>query len=199
MISLIGKSIAHSLYKRKIISDEEVPVCEYGFELIVSIVIGFFLVAMSGILLDEFVASMIFYGLFVSVRTFTGGYHAQSHLACKSTMVICCLFVLVGSKISERFENPFWLNILCLIFYLITVFLYAPVEHVNAPMTDKLKVRNRKISIIMAAALTLADIAVFIYFRKVAVILSLTLFVVALLIIIPKVQERRKERYEKIC
>ena len=91
---MISKYIALFLYRKKIIEVEKIPVCEYGFELIVSILIGFLGVIISGILLDAFWTSVIFYILFVLVRTFTGGYHAKTHFYCKLTMVLCCLFVI---------------------------------------------------------------------------------------------------------
>lgn len=59
------------------------------------------------------------------------------------------------------------------------------------------KARNRKISIIMAIALTIACLAEYVYFSKILLTASLTLFVIAILIIIPKIQERRKMKNEK--
>ncbi len=194
MISLISKRIALSLYKKEIIDDEKLPVCEYGFELMISILIGFLLVIISGILLDELLSSVIFYIMFVCVRTFTGGFHAKTHFYCKLTMVLCCLFVIIGSKL---LNNPPYLILFNLLFFIVSVFLYAPVEHENAPMTNELKERNRKISIIMAIALSLLIIMVMFCFPKIAVTSSLTLFVIAVLIIIPNIKERRNRRYEK--
>ncbi len=196
MISLISKYIALFLYRKKIIEVEKIPVCEYGFELIVSILIGFLGVIISGILLDAFWTSVIFYILFVLVRTFTGGYHAKTHFYCKLTMVLCCLFVIFGLKLLGSYSHLPLFNLLLLFVYIISVFLYAPVEHENAPMTNKLKKRNRKISIIMAIALSLMILVAMFCFPKIAVISSLTLFVIAVLIIIPKFKDRRNEHYE---
>lgn len=197
MISYLSKSIALFLHKNNIINNERLPVCEYGFELIIATILGFALVLLSGVILGEVASSIIFYVLFVCVRMFTGGYHAKTHFKCKATLLVCCLFVLVGSKLSAEYEHPFWLIISCVLLYLITVLLYAPIEHINAPLTDDLKKRNRKISIIMAMALTAVNICSYWYLKKITVVSSLTLFVVALLIICPKLQERRKKIHEK--
>lgn len=197
MISLISKRIALSLYKKGIIDNEKLPVCEYGFELMISILIGFLLVIISGILLDEFLASVIFYILFVFVRTFTGGFHAKTHFYCKLTMALCCLFVIIGTKLLNGQPSLIMFNLLFLMVYMVSVFLYAPVEHKNAPMTNKLKKRNRKISIIMAIALSFLIVMVMFCVPKIAVISSLTLFVIAVLIIISNIMERRNRHYEK--
>ena len=53
MISFLINSIALFLYKKKVIDDEELTVCQYGFEIIISTIISFLLVLLSGIILDE--------------------------------------------------------------------------------------------------------------------------------------------------
>lgn len=196
MISLLSKSIALFLCRKAIIDNEKVSVCQYGFELIISTIIGFLLVAVSGIMLGKFLESMVFYVLFIVVRLFTGGYHANTHLKCKLTLLVCCLSVLLLSdKIEEM--HLVWIHIFLLTSYLVSVVLFTPIEHVNATMTSELKKRNKKISVIMAIALTIINLAGYTYFFEISVVSTLTLFVIAILIIIPKIQERRKIVYEK--
>lgn len=194
MISFLSNSIALFLYKKKVIDDEELTVCQYGFEIIISTIIGFLLVLLSGIILDETIEALLFYVLFIGVRLFTGGYHATTHFKCKITLLICCLSVLIASK---YLPNSIILQIILLSVYLTAVFLFSPIEHINAPLTNDEKARNRKISIIMAIALTIACLAEYVYFPKILLTASLTLFVIAILIIIPKIQERRKMQNEK--
>lgn len=136
----------------------------------------------------------MFYCLFVGVRFFTGGYHADTHFKCKLTLLTCCLSVLIASK---YLLTSMILQVALLIIYLITVFLFSPIEHINAPLTEDEKKRNRKLSIIMAIALTILSLSGNKYFPSISLVSSLTLFVIAILIIIPKIQERRKMLYEK--
>ena len=91
MISYFSKIIASFLYQRKIISKNELTVCEYGFELIISTAIGFGLVLISGIVFNELLSVILFYAVFVCFRFFTGGYHATTHLRCKIVLLVCCL------------------------------------------------------------------------------------------------------------
>ena len=194
MISFLSNFIALFLYKKKIIDEERLPVCQYGFEIIVSTIIGFLLVLTSGFILGEITEAILFYCLFVGVRFFTGGYHADTHFKCKMTLLICCLSVLIASK---YLIDSITLQCVLLLIYLITVFLFSPIEHINAPLTTDEKTRNRTISIIMAITLTILSLLGYNYFQQISFVLSLTVFVIAILIIIPKVQERRKMLYEK--
>ena len=70
MISFLSNFIALFLYKNNIIDKEKIEVCQYGFEIIISTIIGFLLVLASGIILGEIPEAILFYCLFVGVRFF---------------------------------------------------------------------------------------------------------------------------------
>lgn len=198
MIHFLSSSIASGLFRNGIIDEEKVPVCQYGFELIISTAIGFFLVMLSGIIFEQALSALIFYSLFVIVRLFTGGYHAASHLRCKTVLVCCCISVLAMSELLNQYSGVL-LNTVLLIPYMTAVIMFAPVEHINIPMTEEKRIRNRRISVITAITLTSANLVCCIFIPDISVVISLTLLVIAVLIIISKIQERRKSDYEKDC
>lgn len=198
MIHFLSSSIASGLFRNGIIDEEKVPVCQYGFELIISTAIGFFLVMLSGIIFEQALSALIFYSLFVIVRLFTGGYHAASHLRCKTVLVCCCISVLAMSELLNQYSGVL-LNTVLLIPYMTAVIMFAPVEHINIPMTEEKRIRNRRISVITAITLTSANLFCCIFIPDISVVISLTLLVIAVLIIISKIQERRKSDYEKDC
>lgn len=144
--------MAHFLYKHKIIDEFKVDVCQYGYEIIISTLIGFSLVVAIGLILSETVEAFLFYILFITIRLFTGGYHASTHFKCKMTLSVCCATALFLSKVyyCVTMTAP-----LLLMAYLITVIAYSPIENANAPLTEKIKQRNRRISIIMAVIFTI--------------------------------------------
>lgn len=196
MISYLSKSITLFLLHNKIVDEEKRSVYEYGFEVMISTVIGFVLTFISGLIFDELLSSMIFYAMFVIVRQYTGGYHADSHLKCKSTMLGLCLLVIVGAKYFT-YVFSFAIHLTFLIVYLISVILFAPVEHINAPLTDELKKKNKKISVIIAIILTAVNIFGYWFVRKYSMVSSFTLFIIAILIIIPKFLRKEETLYEK--
>lgn len=196
MISFLSRIITLFLLQNDIIEKEKTPVYEYGFEVMISTVIGFILIFISGILLNELSAAMIFYAMFIIVRQYTGGYHADSHLKCKLTMLSLCLHVLIAVKYYISLFTFIW-NFIFLITYCAVVLIFAPVEHVNAPMTDDLKKRNKIISIIIAIILTATNLFGYWHFKKITIVSSITLFIIAILIIIPKISRKEKMLYEK--
>ena len=198
MLSTLSKIIALFLYRKKVIDIKNIPVCKYGFEILISTLMGFLLVCLSGIICNEFFSAMIFYAIFVIVRFFTGGYHADTHFKCKATMFFCSFAVILISVIIEDIYS-LWIHIFLLASYLISVILFAPIEHKNLPMTEEKRKRNRVISIVTSVLLTTVNMSGYYYFKKISLVSSLTLFVIAVLMIIPAIYDRRKMKNEQIC
>jgi len=196
MISFLSKSITLFLLQNNIIEKEKTSVYEYGLEVMISTVIGFLLIFTAGLLLNELASAMIFYAMFIIVRQYTGGYHADSHLKCKLTMLSSCLLVLITVKYYISMFTFLW-HFIFLITYCVIVFLFAPVEHVNASMSDDLKKRNKTISIIIAIILTATNLFGYWHFQKITMVSSITLFIIAILIIITQISRKEKMLYEK--
>ena len=148
MIHLLSMSIADYLFHRKIITIDKYPVYQYGLEMIISTILGVVLVLLCGVLTGSFLHSIIFYLLFVTLRMFTGGYHADTHFMCK--------LVLCGSFLTTNYicyllsgEDTWGIYVSLALFNLITVIFFSPVECSKKPLTDTIKKRNKKISILL--------------------------------------------------
>ncbi|MCR4646639.1 MAG: accessory gene regulator B family protein [Oscillospiraceae bacterium] len=149
MISFLSHRIAHFLYHDQIIDEEMVPVCQYGFEIIISTGVGVSLVILAGLILGYLKEAVLFYFLFIVIRFYTGGYHAETHFKCKVTLLLCFLVVLL-SYILLKNSYCIQIHVALELFYMIIILLFAPVEHLNAPMTKEEEKKNRIISIAMA-------------------------------------------------
>ncbi len=75
--------------------------------------------------------------------------------------------------------------------YLVCVFLFSPVEHANAPLTEQERERNRGVSIIMAIVLTAVNELGYMFFPAMSAALTMSLFAIAMLMIVAKLKERR--------
>lgn len=188
MIHNISVKITNCLLKKDILVCEEKDIYEYGFELLISSALGFLIILTAGLIFNILLESMLFYFIFISVRPFCGGYHADSHLKCKLTFVLTYVIVMFFSRI---FAANYMLiyNLLVLTVYILSIILYAPIEHPNKPIDKAEIARNRKISIILAFTLSAISIVVSAFSVKYSAIISLTLFSVAMLMIITKLKK----------
>ena len=82
MIAELSKRMSLFLCKKEIVEQEMAEVYQYGFEIIFSTLIGFFITIAIGAVFRMFLVSLVYYFAFVALRQFTGGYHANTYLKC---------------------------------------------------------------------------------------------------------------------
>lgn len=183
MITSMSKFVSHFLCKHDIINSDDIDIYQYGFEIIISTAIGFTLIILIGTILNMLPLSLIFYIIFVSLRKFTGGYHAKSYFKCNLVFVSIYLFTIFMTKItiiSEQYN--FFVNTLLLVVVSLTVWRYAPIENPNKPLDEEQRKINHKYSIISTAILSAVSCGLYFYFPQVAVVIAYTLGSVAMLI-----------------
>jgi accessory gene regulator B len=193
MITFLSHRIALFLRDNDIVDDETAQVCQYGFEIIISTFFGFLLVVSIGVCCGEIISALLFYVLFVGVRLSTGGYHASTYFRCKLLLCFCCLFTVLITKVYIS-KYSLWIQSVILVFYLGTVLLFSPIEHKNAPLNDASLKRNRLISLVVSFILAPVIMLGYYEFKKISMISVMTLLVIAFLMLLSKISERRNEK-----
>ena len=169
-----------SLLHKNVISETEIDIYIYGYETIILGIIDFFIVLIVGLIFNQFITMLIFFTMFISVRLYTGGYHANTVLKCKAVFISICISLVFLSE----FKFPYYLHILIMLLYLITSFFLAPIENHNKPLTSEEQMKYRRISIAMS--LFWSAVAVFSYFFAIKICTTITvtaLFITLLMII----------------
>ena len=117
-------------------------------------------------------AVVIFIAVFMGLRQFVGGYHANSHLSCMFTLVIVMLvFSYVICNVSEQIAPIFSIGFITIA--LPVIFCIAPVPHPNKPISEEKRIKLRERSIILAVALSAIVIALLLFqYRKISLYVS---------------------------
>ncbi|WP_370744111.1 accessory gene regulator B family protein [Ruminococcus callidus] len=193
IITFLGKSISHFLCEKKVIAEQEVEIYQYGFEILISTALGLLITMAVGIVLNMFFLSVLYYVIFVTVRQWTGGYHADSYLKCNLTFAGITFFTLGMTKLSCMREvyNP-TIHGLLLVTVLLIVWKYAPVENLNKPLTEEQKKRNHRAAFIAVIVLEALSCGLYVFSSEVSALAAYTLFSIAVLILISKKQKRRE-------
>ena len=126
--------------------------------------------------------------MFVSIRVYTGGYHADSFIVCKIVFLLICLMLILSSKIKVYFIPM--LSVIT--FYNITVLCLAPVENVNKLLTEDEKNKYRKISIWLSIAWSVIAVITYFIFIDICRSIMLTAFIVAFLMIVGENKHRKE-------
>ncbi len=136
------------LYKQGVIEEEEMEICKYGIQISLANLFNFCIAFGIGLIFQALVEIGIFYIVFVSLRFFCGGYHADSYGKCFSLFAVTCIGYLAMLGIFAAFgKNIDILLAAALTILGICILKKAPIEHSNRPFSEGEKRRFRKRSI----------------------------------------------------
>lgn len=180
MVHRLSKMIANFLLHKNVISETEIDIYIYGYETIILGIIDFFIVLTVGLIFNQFITMLTFFTMFISVRLYTGGYHANTVLKCKAVFISICISLVFLSEL----EFPYFLYILVMLLYLITSFFLAPIENYNKPLTSEEQMKYRRISIAMSLFWSVVAVISYFFAIKICTTITVTALFITLLMII---------------
>lgn len=194
MINRISERIAIFLLNKKVIEENELEIYIYGYEVLISSVIDFFIVLLFAVIFNRIILMTIFFIMFVSVRIYTGGYHADTFGKCKIVFIMICLLLTLTSCIKVLLMPM----IIIMIFYNATVFILAPVENINKPLTNCEKTKYRRISIVLSIIWTTIAVITYFSFNEICQSITVTALIIAVMMIVGKNINSKEVRKNEI-
>lgn len=150
MITALANHIADFIYSNAELSEEQRDVYVYGYEVIISSVITFVLLIITGIIFKRFFESMAFFLVFYSLRQHTGGYHADTYLKCNLIFEFNIILVMILSLIDFSFIALLSVNIVSFVLCFTSILTLAPMENKNKPISPKSKKTHKLTGLILA-------------------------------------------------
>lgn len=194
MLHDCADALTNFLYRRCALPLERRAVYRYGFELTLSTTASMVSIVIVSFLLGSPLSSLLFLLFFITLRLFAGGYHAETYRSCFLTTNGTFLAVFLLSSGLARFRQPALFLALLLLSGAV-VWALAPIRNKHHPLSEKTYQKNKKVArgLTLAAAVLIS--AVFwssssLLFLSVSVT---SVMAVAILMIIPKLNEGRKE------
>lgn len=136
------------MYRDKIIEEDKIESCVYGIQITMANMINFVIAFSIGLLTKSLAEIALFYGVFVSLRFFCGGYHAKSYGRCFSLFAVTCFVYLIMLHGVLLYAGcPFWVLGTAILFLGICIWVKAPIEHANRPFTSEERKLFRKRSL----------------------------------------------------
>lgn len=108
-------------------TDEDEKIYRYGYILLCEVILNLIIALVIGIVYSKFNITMFFLGMYIPLRSFCGGWHADKIWKC---MVISNAILLLQVYGLERLLNHLSIVVMLLIFLLnmICIYFVAPVE-----------------------------------------------------------------------
>lgn len=162
MVSKLAKNIAHFFVVQKIVEKPKEAIYAYGMELLLSDVLNALIVLLISLISHTLPAVIVFTAVFMGLRKFVGGYHANSHLSCMFTLVVVMLIFSYGiCNVSEKYA---WMvSTGFVVISIPVVFNLAPVPHPNKPVSDGKKAKLKKRSRILILFLSMLAFTLIIF------------------------------------
>lgn len=134
------------MYREDVIREDDMETCQYGLQITMANMINFLIMMIIGGLFGSLWETGLFYVVFVSLRLFCGGYHADSYGKCFLMFALTCLISTVAVRLFFQYATG-----LCFLFWAVIFLLgmcickKVPIEHVNHPLSvDERKLFKKK-------------------------------------------------------
>lgn len=168
---------------------------EYGLEVFFSTVLSVMSAIIIALLYEMFKECIMFLAVFMPLRTYTGGYHASTHIRCFLTLMIDMLLgVLIMRFCEGDMYTTSWIMIAVAAAMVVA---FSPIVHKNHPMSKRQRIMSRKKSIAILFVIVLAMLIVTLLKQQILLFSgSYGLASVATSMIIAKYNEKRGDKNE---
>lgn len=188
MIKLISRKAARFLCKDD--DEETLELYEYAIYIVLAAILHIVTVIMLGVFFNMLIESIVFYGSFISIRKFAGGYHAMTPLRCYLFSTITIFISLLLLQQLSNFSNTITcVFILIALISIICIIVLSPLDSENKPISNKKEKRVYKIiSIINSVVLFLVSLCMLYLNEQYGLSIMLGLFLSAVVLVMRVVQ-----------
>lgn len=194
MLHRCAERLTDVLYRHAPLSPQRKAVYVYGVELALSNSAGFLSIVLLSLLLREPLSALIFLVVFVSLRNFSGGFHAETYRSCfliTNTTYLASFLLSRGLVFCGSAVPSAGILLLSCVF----IWIWAPIRNKHHPLSAGAIVRNRRISRCLTAAEAASAVLAFAYGRNLSLFSCFVSSVAAVAVMmgIAKLKERRNQ------
>lgn len=156
MATKLAERIVRKLIAVSVVEEGDRELYIYGFFLLITRFFFFLVTVVFGFSLKIPYESVVFYIVFILMRSYAGGVHAKTEMACTVWTTVAMGSAVVIIKILEVLNRK---TLLILIFSDLCILRITPLDTNEKPLTEQDKRRYRKICYVMVATCNLIIIA----------------------------------------
>lgn len=185
----LSKKITDFFVQKNVIQEDEYAVYQYGVEILFENISVCVFLLMCGMVLHKVCDTILFLGIFVGVRRYSGGYHANTRTQCHLITLTAWGLYIFSTVMYRQFcligRNA---GIVLSMLVCLALFFLAPVENAKKPLLESVKCRNRRITRLLASCFLLLECCVWSRLPEFAFACLAILIEVVLLMIWAKVR-----------
>lgn len=192
MIENSARKLTNRFVKKHIVEVTDAEICQYGLEVILSTGVNFLSVILIGFLLGKIGTAFCYFWILATVRTQTGGYHANTYCKCELLYVVVYLLLLLCSCQFEKIViNPV---IYALALIINTLFVGRNTPVTKKEISDEQKRRGKKRAVAGCLIWNGISLGILHYYPAEALMIGNSLLAVSLFMLIGKGGEKKDEK-----
>lgn len=194
MIEQLAQKIYVYMSKHIEVDAELADVYKYGIEITISSMLNILLVMAVSVILKSPLSGISHLCCLFLLRSFCGGYHADTYLKCNSLMVIFFVISYVCGSLLIYFNlTDIKLMSAFLMLAFLPIYAFAPVKNKHKPLTERKAKQNRILSIIMYIVFSLLGLNLTFFGYLYGSIIIITLIEISGSVLIEIHMQRRSE------
>lgn len=146
MLNRIATSLSKRLISDGVISENDLDIYVYGFELFFSFLFSLTMILITGCIVNKLFETLAFLIVFILLRSYSGGYHSDTYLKC--TVITMSIYGMV-MLFSTYLQVHFLLYFVLIILGWVVLYIKAPVENPNKKLTEQEKKKHKVTSLVL--------------------------------------------------
>lgn len=179
--------ISKQLIKLGAVPQEQKDIYVYGLELIFSFLFCVATIFAVSLFVHKTIEALVFMVLFVLIRQFTGGLHANTYLKCQLYTIGGYLSV---AFLSSKLLPSFALHVILIMVGIVIIIAIGPIENEKKPLTPQDRARNKKIGVALFGSAGIGGIATVSVHPAISSTIFYSLLLIIILMIIPYMERR---------
>ncbi len=192
MIEKISTKLLDFVGSNMTIDSELAEIYKYGIEISISTALNILLTMIIAFALGDPLCGIVFLGCMILIRSYCGGYHADSYFKCNCMMIILFSVAYGIGKTLFYFEIA-ELHIMSSVLMLgfIPIYAFSPVKNKHKELSEKKAKKCRKISFVLYIAMSSIGLYLISLNSLYGSIIIVTLVEVSVAILIEIYRQRR--------
>ena len=124
----IAERLADYIIQKGTIKEEEREIYEYGFSIAIEVLLCVITCFSISMMLHTFVEGILFFVIFIPLRSYAGGLHLSSYWSCFS---LSCLTFFIIMLLGKYLTLPIYIALITFFVLEIVIYNLYPVENVN--------------------------------------------------------------------
>lgn len=194
MIEKISTRLLEFVRENITIDDELADIYKYGIEISISTALNILLTMIIAFAMGDPLCGLTFLGCMILIRSYCGGYHADSYFKCNCLMIILFSAAYgIGKLILYWGITKFHIMSSVLMLSFIPIYAFSPVKNKHKELSEKKAKKCRIISFILYIAMSFIGLYLISINSLYGSIIIVTLVEVSVAVLVEIYRQRRND------